>query len=99
MAHDTGIQQEFHSLTFECKLLTAFLAWLLLLPRQDVFSLGCTLAELFLDGRAVMDLGQLLGYKRREWDPASQVREVGGRCNMFVLSMDVSTPAHHEQAW
>lgn len=40
---------------------------------QDVFSLGCTIAELFLDGRTVMDLGQLLGYSRGEWDPAVQV--------------------------
>jgi len=38
-----------------------------------VFSLGCTIAELFLDGRTVMDLGQLLGYSRGEWDPAVQV--------------------------
>jgi hypothetical protein len=40
---------------------------------QDIFSLGCTIAELFLDGRAACDLGQLLGYQRREWDPATQV--------------------------
>lgn len=40
---------------------------------QDVFSLGCVLAELFLDGRALFDLGTLLAYKKREWDPAVQV--------------------------
>jgi phosphoinositide-3-kinase regulatory subunit 4 len=44
-----------------------------LIPHQDMFSLGCTIAELFLDGRAACDLGQLLEYKRREWDPATQV--------------------------
>ncbi|KAL6744927.1 kinase-like domain-containing protein, partial [Haematococcus lacustris] len=44
----------------------------------DVFSLGCTLAELFLDGRAACDLGQLLGYRRQVWDPATQVWEEEG---------------------
>lgn len=46
---------------------------------QDVYSLGLTLAELFLDGRSVMDLGGALGYKRREWDPAATV------CTLFVF--------------
>lgn len=48
---------------------------------QDVFSLGCTVAELFLDGRTVMDLGQLLGYSRGEWDPTVQV---GWACKAFT---------------
>lgn len=50
-------------LNFSCSLLL-----------QDVFSLGCVLAELCLDGRALFDLGSLLAYKKGEWDPATQVR-------------------------
>jgi phosphoinositide-3-kinase regulatory subunit 4 len=40
---------------------------------QDVFSAGCVLAELFLDGRALFDLGALLDYQRGQWDPAAHV--------------------------
>ena len=34
----------------------------------DVFSLGCALGELFLDGSALFDLSQLLAYRRGEHD-------------------------------
>jgi phosphoinositide-3-kinase regulatory subunit 4 len=37
---------------------------------QDIFSLGCVIAEMFLDGRSLLDLGSLLAYRRGEWDPA-----------------------------
>ena len=30
---------------------------------QDVFSLGCVLAELFLDGQPLFDYSRLLGYR------------------------------------
>ena len=33
-------------------------------PAADVFSLGCALGELFLDGSALFDLSQLLAYRR-----------------------------------
>jgi hypothetical protein len=38
--------------------------------RQDIFSLGCVVAELFLDGKATFDLAQLLAYRRKQYDPA-----------------------------
>jgi phosphoinositide-3-kinase regulatory subunit 4 len=39
-------------------------------PRcQDIFSLGCVIAELFLDGKATFDLAQLLAYRRKQYDP------------------------------
>ncbi len=42
---------------------------------QDVFSAGCVLAETFLDGRALFDLGTLLSYKQTgELSPATMVR-------------------------
>lgn len=33
-------------------------------PRQDIFSLGCVIAEVFCDGKALFDLSQLLAYRR-----------------------------------
>ncbi len=38
---------------------------------QDVFSAGCVIAELFLDGRALFDLGTLLAYKQTNELPAT----------------------------
>ncbi|KAG1658241.1 hypothetical protein FOA52_008501 [Chlamydomonas sp. UWO 241] len=35
-----------------------------LTPQMDVFSLGCVIAELFLDGKAFLGLGQLLSLKQ-----------------------------------
>ncbi len=37
---------------------------------QDIFSLGCVIAELFLDGKPTFELAQLLAYRRRQYDPA-----------------------------
>jgi len=36
-----------------------------LTPEMDVFSLGCVLIELFLNGERAMDLGDLMEYKRQ----------------------------------
>eukprot|EP00955_Chlamydomonas_euryale_P114570 366286-Chlamydomonas_euryale.AAC.4 len=35
-----------------------------LVPQMDVFSLGCVIAELFLDGKAFLGLGQLLALRQ-----------------------------------
>ena len=40
-----------------------FLSPLTTLFSQDIFSLGCVIAELFLDGRTFLDLGQLLNLR------------------------------------
>lgn len=36
---------------------------------QDIFSLGCVIAELFQDGRALFNLSQLLMYRRQQYEP------------------------------
>lgn len=43
------------------------------LPLQDVFSAGCVIAELFMDGAPLFDLGSLLSYRRGEFDSAPLV--------------------------
>ena len=45
----------------------------------DVFSLGCALGELFLDGSALFDLSQLLAYRRGDYDPSQQLQAVADR--------------------
>ncbi|KAI8618435.1 hypothetical protein BC830DRAFT_1108985 [Chytriomyces sp. MP71] len=41
-----------------------------LTPEMDIFGLGCTLAELFLEGTPIFSLSQLLRYRRGEYDPS-----------------------------
>ena len=50
------------------------------LPRlpQDVFSLGCVIAELYLDGRAFLDLGQLLSLKQQGGGGGGLQQDYGG---------------------
>ncbi|XP_034577641.1 serine/threonine-protein kinase VPS15 isoform X2 [Setaria viridis] len=38
-------------------------------PSMDIFSLGCVLAELFLDGVALFEFSNLLSYRRGQYDP------------------------------
>lgn len=43
-----------------------------LMPASDIFSLGCVIAEIFMDGQVLFDYGQLLKYKAHgfdEYDP------------------------------
>jgi phosphoinositide-3-kinase regulatory subunit 4 len=40
-----------------------------LTPQMDVFSLGCTIAEMFLEGAPLFTLSQLLQYRKGEYDP------------------------------
>ncbi|GIL95346.1 hypothetical protein Vretimale_1391, partial [Volvox reticuliferus] len=44
-----------------------------LTPEMDIFSLGCVIAEVFCDGKALFDLSALLSYRRGDAaaDPAS----------------------------
>ena len=39
-------------------------------PFQDIFSLGCVLAELFLEGQPLFDYSRLLAYRQGAYDPA-----------------------------
>ena len=54
---------------------------------QDTFSVGCVIAELFLDGRALFDLSQLLQYKKRQLEPASLLSGLDPALRALVLHM------------
>jgi len=43
---------------------------------MDVFSLGCVLAELFLNGVYLFDLPKLQGYKNGKYDPIEVLRDI-----------------------
>ena len=47
-----------------------------LTPAADIFSLGCCIAEMFLDGTALFDLSQLLAYRRGEYDPSMALHAI-----------------------
>ncbi|KAG5438557.1 hypothetical protein PCANB_002661 [Pneumocystis canis] len=42
-----------------------------LTDKMDIFSLGCVIAEIFLEGIPLFTLSQLLKYRQGEYDPAS----------------------------
>lgn len=55
---------------------------------QDIFSLGCVIAELWLgEGRAFFDLGTLLAYRRGEADPAKELGPVEPDIAELVMHM------------
>ncbi|KAJ3140917.1 Serine/threonine-protein kinase, partial [Physocladia obscura] len=41
-----------------------------LTPEMDIFGIGCTIAEMFLEGTPIFNLSQLLRYRRGEYDPS-----------------------------
>ncbi|KAH3745776.1 Serine/threonine-protein kinase ppk19 [Pelomyxa schiedti] len=43
---------------------------------MDVFSLGCVIAELFLEGTPLFDLSQLLDYRKGDYDPSSTIHRI-----------------------
>uniref|UniRef100_A0A0D9VM64 non-specific serine/threonine protein kinase n=1 Tax=Leersia perrieri TaxID=77586 RepID=A0A0D9VM64_9ORYZ len=45
-------------------------------PSMDIFSLGCVLAELFLDGQILFELSQLLAYRRGQYDPIHTLEKI-----------------------
>ncbi|KAJ6829294.1 phosphoinositide 3-kinase regulatory subunit 4 isoform X2 [Iris pallida] len=49
---------------------------------MDIFSLGCVIAELFLEGQPLFELSQLLAYRRGQYDPGQyleRIQDVGIR--------------------
>jgi phosphoinositide-3-kinase regulatory subunit 4 len=56
---------------------------------MDIFSLGCVLAELFMEGKSLFDLAELHAYRRGELDPepllTSKVQDV--RVRNLILHM------------
>jgi serine/threonine protein kinase len=49
---------------------------LLLNQKMDIFSLGCVLAELFLDGKPLFTLSSLLAYKTNLFDPFAELKAI-----------------------
>eukprot|EP00252_Welwitschia_mirabilis_P026188 TRINITY_DN8476_c0_g1_i2.p1 TRINITY_DN8476_c0_g1~~TRINITY_DN8476_c0_g1_i2.p1 ORF type:complete len:265 (+),score=34.24 TRINITY_DN8476_c0_g1_i2:263-1057(+) len=45
-------------------------------PSMDIFSLGCVIAELFLEGQSLFELSQLLAYRRGQYDPKPHLDKV-----------------------
>ncbi|KAJ3126534.1 Serine/threonine-protein kinase [Nowakowskiella sp. JEL0407] len=43
---------------------------------MDIFSLGCTLAELFLEGTSLFTLAQLLRYRSNQYDPTAELKKI-----------------------
>jgi phosphoinositide-3-kinase regulatory subunit 4 len=59
---------------------------------QDVFSLGCVIAELWLDGRAFFDLSRLLAYRRGEYDPSQALTGVAPDIAELIMHMIQRAP-------
>ncbi|XP_024396466.1 serine/threonine-protein kinase VPS15 isoform X3 [Physcomitrium patens] len=47
-----------------------------LTPAMDIFSLGCVIGEMFLEGKALFDLSQLLAYRQGKFDPRSSLEKI-----------------------
>ncbi|KNC97679.1 VPS15 protein kinase [Spizellomyces punctatus DAOM BR117] len=43
---------------------------------MDIFSLGCTIAELFLEGTPLFSLSQLLRYRSGDYDPSPELERI-----------------------
>ncbi|KAF8388874.1 hypothetical protein HHK36_025555 [Tetracentron sinense] len=45
-------------------------------PSMDIFSVGCVIAELFLEGQPLFELSQLLAYRRGQYDPSQFLEKI-----------------------
>ncbi|KAJ3325684.1 Serine/threonine-protein kinase [Boothiomyces sp. JEL0866] len=55
---------------------------------MDIFSLGCTIAEIFLEGTPLFTLSQLLSYRQNSYDPESALSKIENEnIRNLVLSM------------
>ncbi|KAF6164233.1 hypothetical protein GIB67_010203 [Kingdonia uniflora] len=45
-------------------------------PSMDIFSVGCVIAELFLEGQPLFELSQLLAYRRGQYDPSQLLEKI-----------------------
>lgn len=63
-------------------------------PAADIYSLGCTLAELYTDGKALFDLSGALAYKRGEHSPLDAIssRVENDLARAMISSMVVIDP-------
>ncbi|EIE24687.1 hypothetical protein COCSUDRAFT_258, partial [Coccomyxa subellipsoidea C-169] len=58
-----------------------------LMPEMDIFSMGCVIAELFMEGKALFDLSKLLSYRRGEYDPSNDLAQVEAPMQQLVMHM------------
>lgn len=68
-------------------------------PAMDIFSLGCVIAELFME-RPLFDFAQLLAYRDHKYDPRAELRaEVGDQHILdMILSMISLEPSERKTA-
>ncbi|GAB4852674.1 Serine/threonine-protein kinase [Ancistrocladus abbreviatus] len=45
-------------------------------PSMDIFSVGCVIAELFLESQPLFELSQLLAYRRGQYDPSQHLEKI-----------------------
>ncbi|CAF2029859.1 BnaC07g50760D [Brassica napus] len=45
-------------------------------PSMDIFSVGCVIAEIFLEGQPLFELAQLLAYRRGQHDPSQHLEKI-----------------------
>ncbi len=46
---------------------------------MDIFSAGCVIAEIFLEGEAIFDLPQLLSYREGKYDPTPAINKIADK--------------------
>lgn len=46
------------------------------LPPMDIFSLGCVIAELWMEGKPLFTYSELLSYKRGQYDPSPKIDQI-----------------------
>ncbi|KAJ3165022.1 Serine/threonine-protein kinase [Irineochytrium annulatum] len=70
-----------------------------LTPAMDVFSMGCTIAELFLEGSTIFSFSQLLRYRSNEYDPTNELEKIDDpHIKTMIKSMIQLDPALRESA-
>ena len=70
-----------------------------LTPAMDIFSAGCVLAELFLDGRALFDLSTLHAFRRGEHSPAEALAKIPNpEVRELILHMTSADPGQRLSA-
>ena len=63
-------------------------------PAMDIFSAGCVVAELFLDGASLFQISNLLSYRKGEYDPAPALAKLDDvPIRDMVASMICLTPS------
>lgn len=61
---------------------------------MDIFSIGCTIAELFMDGHPLFTLSQLLLYRLGDYDPSPTLEKVEDkRVRSMIKTMIALNPS------